>query len=57
MQSLNKVFITETLIKKSQGIIHMMSQNDVKEALKEITRFNLFEKSESLVNIFRLLQR
>jgi hypothetical protein len=34
----------------------MMPRNDVKKAMKKITRFNLSKKSESLINIFRLLQ-
>jgi hypothetical protein len=33
-----------------------MPRNDVKEAMKEITRFNLFKKLKSLINIFRILQ-
>jgi hypothetical protein len=34
----------------------MIPRNDVKKTIKEITRFNLPKKSESLINIFRLLQ-
>jgi hypothetical protein len=33
-----------------------MPRNDVKKIMKKITRFNLSEESESLINIFRLLQ-
>jgi hypothetical protein len=33
-----------------------MSRNDVKEIVKEITRFNLPKELEFLINIFRLLQ-
>jgi hypothetical protein len=34
-----------------------MPRSDVKKAIKEITRFNLFKELEFLVNIFRLLQK
>jgi hypothetical protein len=34
----------------------MMPRSDVKKAVKEITRFNLFKELEFLINIFRLLQ-
>jgi hypothetical protein len=54
-QSFNKILITETLTKKFQNITHIMPRSDVKKAVKAITRFNLSKKSESLVNIFRLL--
>jgi hypothetical protein len=33
-----------------------MSRNDIKKAIKEITRFNLLKELEFLINIFRLLQ-
>jgi hypothetical protein len=55
-QSLNRVPITEILTKEPQGITHIIPRSDVKETVKEITRFNLSKESESLVNILRLLQ-
>ena len=55
-QSLNKIPITEILTKESQSITYMISRSDVKKAVKEITRFNLFKELKSLINIFRILQ-
>jgi hypothetical protein len=34
----------------------MIFRNDVKKAIKEITRFNLFKELKILINIFRILQ-
>jgi hypothetical protein len=54
-QSLSRIFITETFIKESQSITHIIPRSDVKEIMKEITRFNLFKELKSLINIFRIL--